>query len=494
MSSRFEDFKVTTRIGRINLWVQIVLGVTLYCGLNFLVARHYMRWDISENARNSLSPESVAYVKNLREPVEIYALVSMGRQDNESASVVRDFNTLFSQYEYASTKKAPITAKFVNAYIENKRAEELASRFGNDLEECVIVSSGKKYKKIPILDFYTMEDGLKKDFKGENLITSAILNVSSGKEIKVYFVKGHGEMSIKSANNARGLSEYASALSARNYKVEELELSETKEIPSDADLVVIAGAKSAFLPREIDAIRKYLLKSNGKCIVFLEMGSLLGLEEVFFDWGIMSDDMLLLDSGGDYESSTGDLIARSFPQNPHPIVKYLIDSGTPVQFGSTRPVRPDMGAPIDDTLKIAPIILSGRSSWAEKSYTRGGSQQYDEMFDISGPVPLAMVATRSVGDNLGLKMKIPGGKLIVFGDENFIANKWFNRLGNSKLALNAVDWAFEENNMLNIPPRLLRNFSLTLSQADVLALVWRFALIPLAMLILCIAIFASRRR
>ena len=451
-----------------------------------------MRWDISENARNSLSPESVAYVKNLNAPVEIYAVVSMGRQDNESASVVRDFNTLFRQYEYVSSKKAPIKARFVNAYIENKRAEELVARFGNDLDECVIVASGNKFKKIPILSFYTMEDGMKKDFKGEGLISSAILNVSASKETKIYFVRGHDEMSIKSANNARGLSEFASVLTSRNYKLEELDISSTKEVPADEDLIVIAGAKSTFLPREIDAIRKYLLKSNGKCIVFLEMGSLLGLEDVFFEWGIMSDDMLILDASGDYESSTGDLIARSFPQNPHPIAKYLVDSNMPVQFGSTRPVRADAGSPIDDTLKVAPIILSGTSSWAEKSYTRGGSQQYDELFDLTGPLSLAMVATRASGDDLGVK--IPGGKLVVFGDENFIANKWFNRLGNSKLALNAVDWIFEENNMLNIPPRPLNTFSLTLSQADALALAWRFALIPFAVLLLCIAIFASRRR
>ena len=492
MSANFEDFKTTTRLGRINRIAQIVLGVSLYCGLNFLAARHYVRWDMSENARNSLSPESAAYVKNLREGVEIYAVMSMGRRDNESASIVRDFNTLFGQYEYASTKKAPIKAKFVDAYVENRRAEELASRFGNDLDECVIVASPRKSKKIPIADFYEIEDGARKNFKGETLISSAILSVTSDKELNIYFLKGHGEMSVKSANNSRGLSEFAAALSARNYKVSELDLSETKEVPEDAGLVVVAGAKSAFLPREIDALRKYLLKSNGRGLVFLEMGSLLGLEEIFYEWGIMSDDMLVLDSGGDYESATGDLIARSFPKNPHPIAKYLIDSGTPVQFGSARPVRPDLGSPIDETLKITPIILSGRASWGEKSYSRGGVQKYDESSDLAGPLPLAMVAARSAGGDLGLK--IPGGKLAVFGDENFIANKWFNRLGNSKLALNAVDWMFEENNMLNIPPRPLGAFSLTLSQSDVFELAWRFALAPAAVLLLCIAVFAVRRR
>ena len=492
MSSRLEDFKTTTIISKINLWIQIVLGITLYCGLNYLALKHYVRWDISENARNSLSPESVAYIKNLNEPIEIYAMVSLNRQNSESASAVRDFNTLFAQYEYASTKKAPIKAKFINSFIENKRAEELVARFGKDLEESVIVASANKHKKIPLRDFYTMEDGMKKEFKGESLISSAILNVASSKETKIYFLKGHGEMSIKSANNTRGLSEFASLLTSRNYKAEELDLSETKEIPSDADLIVIAGARSTFLLKEIETIRRYLLKSNGKCIVFLEMGSSLGLEEVFYEWGIMSDDMLILDAGGDYESSTGDLIARVFPQEPHPIVSYLINADTPVQFGSTRPVRQDDGSPIDDTLKVAPIILSGAMSWAEKSYMYNGAQQFDNVSDLKGPLSLGMVATRSSGDNLGLK--IPGGKLIVFGDENFIANKWFNRLGNSKLAMNAVDWALEENTMLNIPPRPLKNFSLTLSQADAVALAWRFALIPLGVLILCISVFIARRR
>ncbi len=492
MNPIFEDFKVTTRIAKVNLWIQIVLGITLYCALNYLAARHYARWDFSENARNSLSPESVAYVKNLREPVEIYALVSMERSDNDGAALIRDFNALFGQYEYASTKDAPITARFVNAYIENKRAEELAARFGNDLDECVIVASGRKFKKIPIVDFYNVEDGVRKDFKGESLISSAILNVSAKKDANIYFVKGHGEMSVKSTNNARGLSEFATALQTRNYNVIELDLSESKEVPEDANLVVIAGAKSMFLPREIDALRKYLLKSNGKGMVFLEMGSLLGLEDVLFEWGLMSDDMLILDSGSDYESSTGDLIARSFPQKPHPIAKYLIDAGTPVQFGATRPVRPDLGAPIDDTLKLEPIILSGTTSWAEKSYTREGAQKYDDYSDLRGPLPIAVVATRSAGGDLGLN--IPGGKLVVFGNDNFIANKWFNRLGNSKLALNTVDWLFEENNMLNIPPRQLKTFSLTISRSDALALAWRFALVPAAILLLCLAVFAARRR
>ena len=66
-----------------------------------------------------------------------------------------------------------------------------------------------------------------------------------------------------------------------------------------------------------------------------------------------------------------------------------------------------MGAPIDDTLKLDPLILSGNTSWAEKSYARGGRQVYDSATDLEGPLPLAMIASRSGGKDLGLN--IPGG-------------------------------------------------------------------------------------
>ena len=490
--NKFEDFRTTSTIRKLNLWAQIILGVTLYVGLNFLAARHYQKWDFSENRKNSLSPESVAYVKNLKVPVEIFAVVSQYARDNEETAVLRDLRAVFKQYEYNSSKSSPVKSSFVNAHIENKRAEELASRFGSDLENCVVVASGNKFKRIPIGDFYDIEEGKRTNFKGEQLLTSAILSVSSGKTSTIYFLKGHGELSPKDSSLSRGLSEFASALSRRNYNIEELDLSKSAQIPENADMIIIAGARAAMLPNEIDQLRKYLLKNNGRLVVFLDMGSLNGLEDVLFDWGIMSDDMLVLDTSGDYESAGGDLIARSFPQKAHPISRYLIDSDMPVQFGSVRPVRPDMGAPIDDTLKIDPLILSGNSSWAEKSYARGGSQTYDAAADLAGPLPLAMVASRTGGKDLGLN--IPGGKLAVFGDENFIINKWFNRLGNSKLALNTVNWMLEENTMLNIPSRQISLYTITLSHNQIMSLALRYMSLPAVVLLLALIVSFARRR
>ena len=153
MNGRFDDFKYATRIRSLNLWAQIIMGIAFFAGLNFLAARHYLNFDFSENGANSLSPESVAYVENLKSPVEIYAVFGSKADAADLRQARRDLRSLFSRYEYASGRKAPVKAQFVQAHIESSRAEELARRFGNDIEDMVIVSCADNYKKIPDSEF-----------------------------------------------------------------------------------------------------------------------------------------------------------------------------------------------------------------------------------------------------------------------------------------------------------------------------------------------------
>ena len=89
-SGRFDDFKYATRVRALNLWAQIALGAMLFAGLNFLAARHYVNFDLSRDGAHSLSPESAAYVKGLKEPVEIYAVFGPDSANPDAARVRRD--------------------------------------------------------------------------------------------------------------------------------------------------------------------------------------------------------------------------------------------------------------------------------------------------------------------------------------------------------------------------------------------------------------------
>ena len=58
-----ENFRTVNWCKRLNRGAQILRGILLIAGLNFLAARHFTRFDLSRNHIYSLSPETVAEIK-----------------------------------------------------------------------------------------------------------------------------------------------------------------------------------------------------------------------------------------------------------------------------------------------------------------------------------------------------------------------------------------------------------------------------------------------
>lgn len=499
IAKKFENFRIVRKVRALNLAIQIFLAATLFVGLNYIAGRHFLKFDLSEDYANSLSPESVAHIKNLKKPVEIFMTMQpvKGAADSnasaETSAIIKEISRLLSSYEYESDNGSRKMIKFVSVdpIVSKKMGDELAQRFGSDIENSVIIACGEKNKKLVLSDFYDSFGEKDSKFKGEQAVSSAILSVSNDKVNKIYFLKGHGELNPAATDPNRGLSEFSNALALRGFKLDVLDLSQKGDIPEDADMLIIAAPQTALLPREIDALRNYLLKRNGRVVMFLGLGPIGALGDVLFDWGIRADDMLVVDTS-EYESSTGDIVARLYPQKPHEIVRYLVDLGLPVQFGSVRPVREDLGAPIDGSLTLSTLIGSSPTSWAQRNYRSSAPAKYNDMTDLKGPVPLAMVASRKGRSDLGLD--IPGGRIAVFGDENFITNSRLNALGNSKLALNTINWMFDDNTSLNIAPRKAARYSLTLSRGDMNSLALRLLFLPLFVLFAGFVTYILRRQ
>lgn len=492
---KFHDFKLVNKLRSLNLSVQIILAILLFVGLNAVAFRHYYRWDVSANQSNTLSPESIAHLKNLKKPISIYMTMrpatGMAEQSvvEETQAIIKDISRLLNSYVYESDGK--VSFEIIDPILNKKKGDMISNRFGSDIENSVIVACEDKSKKLILTDFYDIEDGKRINFKGEQAVSSAILSLSSDKQNKIYFLQGHGELKASGIDANSGLSEFTNALKFRGYAIDNLDLSAQKEIPSDADMLVIVSPRSLYLPKELDLIRKYLSKGKGRVVMFLGLGSISGLDDILFEWGIRADDMLIVDSQ-ESESANGDMIARLYPQNPHAIIKHLVELSLPIQFGSARPVRQDMGAPIDPTLSLYTLIGSSPSGWAERGYRSETKYQYTPSSDIAGPIPIAMVAFRENRSDLGLN--IGGGKLAVFGDEDFVTNSRFNSLGNSMLALNTINWMFDDNSALNVLPRKVERYVLVLSRGEMKELASRFSILPILVLVASLVTYIFRRR
>jgi ABC-type uncharacterized transport system involved in gliding motility auxiliary subunit len=490
--SRFNEFRVARRFRTANRIVQIALGLCLLIALNFLAAKYFKRIDLTESGTYTLAPESKAYIRELETPVEIIVTIPNDPEVPELVQIHHHLRKLFREYEAASMRdgKAYITVEFVDIYRQRKRAKELANTYKLTQENIILVAMGERTREIRQGALFEVEDNEIKGFRGEKAITSAIIDVASKKTDKIYFLVGHGEMRLDDVDPLRGLSQLENFLRERNYSLATLDLAVDDAVPADADLIVVPSPQASLLPEEVEKLRRYMSDRNGRMIVLIDPGRRHGMGELFYDWGVLADDMQVIDNGPDYKSQGGDLIIRRFAE--HPITDLLVEYQITALFGAPRPIRTDPGSLNDERLKVEQIVGTSDQSWGERDYRTEKVFEYNIGRDLKGPVSIATVATRSAGSELGIN--IPGGRFAVFGNSDFITNNRLRAFGNRTLFFNSMNWALSRNSLLNIATRPLESYQIVMSQNDLKRMLSYFALLPIAAAFIGSFVFILRRR
>jgi len=488
--SKFDNFRYTRWVKRLNRIAQIALCVVLWLALNYIAAIQFLRVDISRDHKYSLSMETLKYIEKIDKPVQIYVCTASEQPRSEVAGILEDISNLLREYEYAGRihGKKKIDVQFINIYRDHSQAQMLVDKYRVDptKEYAIVVACGDNYQEILLTELY--KDGEASEFRGEEVFTSSILNVSNPEKRKVYWLTGHGEMDMNDVSPDRGLSLAAQSLRQSNLELAPLDLTKTPEVPDDADLVIIAAPKTIIVPYEVEKLRKYLDNGSGRIMAFLHPGLVHGLDDMFWKWGILADDMLVV-VPEDNLSPGGGIPIENFGE--HPITDFHRTHHLRVLLtGNSRPVREDPGTAFDERLKISPLLLTPKASYAERNYLE---QPYriDRQQDLLGPISVGMVAERTIDSNLGLN--IPSGRLIVFGNASFITNRAFNVSGNRYLFEHAVNWVLGHNELLGIPPRKHEQYQLSLTKADLRQLLLLLLALP-AGTIACGAIIALLRR
>jgi ABC-type uncharacterized transport system involved in gliding motility auxiliary subunit len=493
-----QDFRSIRRLRAFNRLAQIILAVALIAGINFIAARHYLRFDITEAQRYSLSPETEAYLKQVEKPVDIFIPVI---PSDEIASIYEDIRDLEREYlAVANRFGVDLTFHYVEVYKQTSRLRTLVQQFGENWGNKILVTSGDRTSQVVLFptdapgekrsDVYEMKDGKPTAFLGERAFTNAIIEVSQAEAPVIYFTVGHGEMMLGSGDRQEGLSALRQLLIERNFDVRELNLGSDREVPDDASLIIIAAPQIEFPDYEEEVLRSYLEDRGGSIIAAIEPFRLHGLDDLFFDWGIRSDDRLIIENDPDNLAPGGDLIVNRFTPD-HPITQVFHDRGLGLLWGASRPVRQDPGAPIDERLDVTALLGSSQQSWAERNY-RTERPPEQNRGDLTGPVPLAASAERKVGADLGLDLS--GGKLVVFGNAGFMANSRLTALGNRFLILNAVGWSLDRRDMIDIPPKPLDSFQIVISDSAMTRILLAFGAVPGGVAFFGLLVWLLRKR
>lgn len=491
-TARLNEFRIARRMRAINRLVQIFLGICLILALNYLASRYFQRFDLTQNRQFSLSAESQAYLEQLQAPIDVIVTIAPGSDVPELKRIRRDLDKLLLEYEVTSMREgqAFVRVEFVDALRQRKRTRELVQRYNIERDNVIIVAANDRTRLIELPELYEAQEGQWHSFRGERILTSAILEVSGGESPVLYHLTGHGEMRIGDVHPTRGLSLLEGFLQERGFTLRELDLTRVPAVPEDAAMVLALAPQAALAPAEVEKLRRYMSDRNGRMLLTLEPGRKHGLNDLLFDWGILIEDHIAVDIDPNYRSQEGDMIVRHFSE--HPISKILYDYNATAYFGQSRPIRIDPASLTDESLNLRYLIGTSQKSWAEKDYRTQRPIAFDADRDLPGPLSLAVAAQRSTSSALGLS--ISGGRLVCFGNSDFLANNRFQIYGNYTLLINSLNWALDRNVLLNIPAQPLSTYQLVMSQDDLKRLLTYFALLPVTVAALGIIISLIRRR
>ena len=488
---KWESYQFVNRLKFFNYWVQVILILTFILGINHLAIRHFLRFDLTENHRYALSPETRAYLQEIREPIQMVVTIPQNSQREEEQVLYRYVSQLLKEYAYHSRREGSflIQVEYVDIYTDLARADALARQFGLDQVNSILVTSGDRRRIIRPDEIVTFADLKPVAFTGEATLTSAIMEVTQEHSPKLYFLQGHQEIKPDDTSPQYGLSQITTELQKRNYTIAPLDLTAVDQIPEDASILVIADPKGPLLATELDKIRSFLVDRAGRVLVWVRPQAVTNLHPLVSEWGIRLSDQVVIEPNPEFREAKGSVLIRNFGE--HQITESLIENKTYLISGWLRPVYPVAPEPADERLSFIPLIATSADSWSESSYDLPGAPTYDPGTDFKGPVPVGVAAERKASSQLGIR--VPGGRLVVFGSADLFSNQNIPSLGNYSLFFNTLNWMLDRDRMLAIPPRPVDTYQLAISQEQLDRIALLFLAVPGGLTLIGFVIYWIRR-
>src|SRR5437764_347462 len=184
----------------LNVVVQIGLLIFLALMVNYLGFEHYRRWDFSRDQKYALSDKTKRMLGSLKGKLRITVFFS------PNTPITNDVQGLLTEYQYAAQGKIHVAQ--VDPARSSSRAKELFDKYKVVTDESMLVldyeGRNKTVKASEMAEVdqsgVAMGEGPRvTTFKGEQAISSAIIDLTEGKKNIIGYVLGHKEPPIATA-------------------------------------------------------------------------------------------------------------------------------------------------------------------------------------------------------------------------------------------------------------------------------------------------------
>lgn len=476
----------------------VFLGV---CVVLYLLAGAWnVSWDLTEEGRRDLSPQTVQVLQAMN--TEVDATCFFLQSDEELVAIARDKTMRFLKQCQQYTPLLKVEQ--LDPTIDRARLEAMNITHAS-VQGTIVLRSGERQRVIILSGGSPRLE--------EREFTNALINVLRKTEPKVYFLTGHKERDIMDEDEQNGGSILGNLLRGESYLVERFAIKISDPIPpADADIVVINNPTMDLHPVEIEALNTFV-QGGGRLVLFInpwrnpggavargeqlrpyieeKLGISIGNDIVITDQSKnIWQAELAVDNTPFEKEEEGFMNYRGAFNLQHPITRAFDQTMVlqAMRSVSVSDKKPD-GVSVIELLRTTPDF------WAEtdtEKLLETGQAKWDDG-ERKGPIPLAAATVLPVD-----KEKSPKGytdaRIIVVGDADCVSNANIIIPGHVNFVLNTFAWLSESEDLIAMRPTGRETPPLILSEAQQRTIAWLAIMLTVQLTIAAgLGVYALRR-
>ena len=459
-----------------NVAIMTVAFFIIILVINYFLYQNPNRIDVTATRIFSLSSQTLKILDTLPSDVTANAFFAVNANDNarqQTEDLLNEFQRRSDKFNY----------RFIDPELDRAQAIRY-----NVTNFPTVVFEEKTTGKLQHIDEFTEQE-----------FVTGILVSTGVEQKKIYYLTGHGEASytrdpmLQEVEDS-GLDYAIEGMERDNYRVEALNLIQTGTIPNDTAVLVIAGPEKDLSDEEFAAINEYVI-NGGRILALFDpnVGENFNLLLVQFGFTIsqkkISDAVsnvagqmltpMLQKANGQF--STSNQIGVGIADQV--AVTFFPEAGAIIQMADPADMPPHIQF---DTFGITTPV-----SWLEDDPENPEFSTGERM----GPFAVAGVieASGHIAESPAIAASRIPSRTVVFGDSDFVTNKYFNSSDNSDLFLNSVNWLADDYELISIRPKLIAYRELVVNSRERDFIKWSSWVFPPALMII-LGIFVWWRR
>jgi ABC-type uncharacterized transport system involved in gliding motility auxiliary subunit len=432
--------------------VFVVLLIALAALLAYFAREYRIEYDLTQNARNTISQQTRGMLAKLSGPVKVTVYATRQDVRGDARKQVQDFLAPYQRI------KPDIAVTIVDPREEPKLAQAAGIRVNGE----------------SVIEYNQKSEHLT-EYNEQALINSLMRLARSGERL-VMVLEGHGERRVSGVAN-HDLGEFGKQLVAKGFKTNSLNLAVAQEVPANASMLLIANPQVELQPAEVQKIKQYVQK-GGNLLWLIDPEPLRGLQPIAELLGLVLGPGTVVDPDATrLNASPTVAIAASYGR--HAVTNEF-------RLNTVFPHARQISVTEGGDWRVTRLIEVASRGWVEMGKL-DGTIAFDKARDVPGPVNIAVALERNVNER--------AQRVVVVGNGNFLANTFVGNGGNLDLGINMVNWLAGDDALITIQPRPSLDSSLELGRGAQYLILFGFLIfLPLAFVSTGVVVWWRRRR